>query len=317
MADPPSTGAAPAAGGRAGPGGRVVCVGLATLDVIQYAARLPAAGDKGQSDDGWVGAGGPAANAAATVGLLGGPATLVAPVGDDRPGELVRADLQRAGVELHVPAPLRGVPTTVSSAWVDVASGDRTVLSTEAASAARAPGADRTEAGVELPADAGAVLVDGALPAPSLAAARAARTRGLPVVLDGGSWKPVLAELLPWVDHAICSARFAFPEGAGDAAADAAGPLARLAATVGELAAVTDGARPVAYRRADARGGGGGEITPPPVRVVDTLGAGDVLHGAFAHHLAQRGLDAVDALTAAVADAAASVAHRGPRAWAS
>jgi sugar/nucleoside kinase (ribokinase family) len=50
--------------------------------------------------------------------------------------------------------------------------------------------------------------------------------------------------------------------------------------------------------------------------VVDTLGAGDVFHGSFVHHLAQRGRDAVDALADAAADASASVAHRGPRAWA-
>lgn len=302
--------------------GRVVCVGLATLDVIQYAERLPEPGTKGASEASWCGAGGPAANAAATVALLGGPVTLVAPVGADRPGAIARADLEGAGVALTVPASLAEVPTTVSSAWVATATGERTVLATGAGVDVDAD-ADPPE--TALPPDAAAVLVDGFLPRLALAAARAARERDLPVVLDGGSWKPVHTELLPLVTHAICSARFAFPD---DPGASTEARLERLAVVVGELAAITDGAAPVRYRRADAADAGGadargagagaaGAITPPPPpAVVDTLGAGDVLHGSFAHHLAQRGRDPVAALAEAAADASASVAHRGTRAWA-
>lgn len=291
--------------------GRVVCVGLATLDVIQYAAQLPTPGEKGDSDASWCGAGGPAANAAATVALLGGAATLMAPIGGDPPGELVRADLRRAGVDLEPPPGLEGASTTVSSAWVATSSGERTVLSTNAPA-----GADRAgwEGPSVLPDDAAAVLVDGFLPRLACDAARAARQRAVPVVLDGGSWKAVHRELLPLVDHAICSARFAFPDAADAATADR---LARLGSVVGTLAAITDGGAPIRYRLADAHGGDAGEVCPPPPpQVVDTLGAGDVLHGAFAHHLVQRGQPPIDALAAAAADAARSVADHGPRAWA-
>lgn len=303
MAEPSSAAATPV--------GRVVCVGLATLDVIQYATRLPAPGEKGGSDASWCGAGGPAANAAATVALLGGPATLVAPIGDDRPGGLVRADLDRAGVHVELPTELDDTPTTVSSAWVATLSGERTVLSTNAPA-----GADHATwaALPDLPDDTVAVVIDGFLPRLACETARAARRRGVPVVLDGGSWKPVHRELLPLVDHAICSARFAFPDAPDASVADR---LARLGSVVGVLAAITDGGEPIRYRLADDHSGDAGEIRPPrPSQVVDTLGAGDVLHGAFAHHLAQRGRDPVEALTAAAADAAASVAQRGPRAWA-
>lgn len=288
-----------------------MCVGLATLDVIQYAAQLPAPGEKGESEASWCGAGGPAANAAATVALLGGTATLVAPIGDDRPGGLVRADLDRAGVDVETPTELEDAPTTVSSAWVAVPSGERTVLSTNAPA-----GADHATwaARPDLPDDAVAVVLDGFLPRLACETARAARRRGLPVVLDGGSWKPVHRELLPLVDHAICSARFAFPDAADATVADR---LARLSSVVGALAAITDGGEPIRYRQADDRGGGTGEVRPPrPPQVVDTLGAGDVLHGAFAYHLAHCGRDPVEALSAAAADAAASVSQRGPRAWA-
>lgn len=292
--------------------GRVVCVGLATLDVIQYAAELPAAGEKGASEASWCGAGGPAANAAATVALLGGAVTLVAPIGDDRPGDLVRADLGRTGVDLAVPAGLGWPVTTVSSAWVATVSGERTVLSTNAPADADQAQRRTPPAPPGLPDDAAAVLLDGFLPRLACDAARAARRRGLPVVLDGGSWKPVHHELLPLVDHAICSARFAFPDAPG---ASVAGRLARLGSAVGELAAITEGGAPIRYRLADARGGHTGEVTPPqPPCVADTLGAGDVLHGAFAHYLVQQGQSPVEALAAASADAARSVTAYGPRA---
>lgn len=287
-----------------------MCVGLATLDVVQYAARLPAPGEKGESETSWCGAGGPAANAAAAVALLGGRVTLVAPIGDDRPGELVRADLNCAGVDVDSPTGVEGAPTTVSSAWVATPSGDRTVLSSNAPA-----GADQATwaALPALPDDTVAVVLDGFLSRLACETARAARRRGVPVVLDGGSWKPVHRELLPLVDHAICSARFAFPDAPDAAVADR---LARVSAVVGTLAAITDGAEPIRYRLAD-NGGGIGEVRPPrPPQVVDTLGAGDVLHGAFAHHLAQRGRGPVEALSEAAADAAGSVSHRGPRAWA-
>ena len=67
---------------------------------------------------------------------------------------------------------------------------------------------------------------------------QAADAAGVPVVLDAGSWKPVLPELLPHVTAAVCSADFALPGVAGDPDATA---RALLAAGPG-FVAVTGGA---------------------------------------------------------------------------
>uniref|UniRef100_UPI001F43AFEB PfkB family carbohydrate kinase n=1 Tax=Cellulomonas citrea TaxID=1909423 RepID=UPI001F43AFEB len=59
------------------------------------------------------------------------------------------------------------------------------------------------------------------------------------------------------------------------------------------------------------------ELTPeavPTGLVVDTLGAGDVLHGAMAAALAG-GAGPLDALAAGVRTATASVRHRGALGW--
>ena len=80
------------------------------------------------------------------------------------------------------------------------ADGERTVVSHNAAGVAAPADVDLT--------GAGCLLLDGHHPDLALRAARSARELGMPVVLDAGSWKPVLAELLSYVDVCACSAAF-------------------------------------------------------------------------------------------------------------
>src|SRR5205085_5300572 len=79
--------------------------------------------------------------------------------------------------------------------------------------------------------------------------------------------------------------------------------------------AVTDGAAPVRW----SGPGAAGAVEVPAVDVVDTTGAGDVLHGAFAYALATAGVldegSFLAALRRAVAVAAASCRSFGTREW--
>jgi sugar/nucleoside kinase (ribokinase family) len=72
--------------------------------------------------------------------------------------------------------------------------------------------------------------------------------------------------------------------------------------------AVTNGPGPIRWRTAEASG----EITPPVVNAIDTLGAGDIFHGAFCHAFAI-GQDFPASLAAAAEVAARSCARWGPR----
>ena len=148
------------------------------------------------------------------------------------------------------------------------------------------------------------VLTDGFLPELALPLCREARARGIPVVLDGGSWKPWSGELVPHVDCAIVSERF-FPGGR-----KAPDVLAALHALGPKLAAVTRGERALSWSDGARRG----EIVPPQVAAIDTLGAGDVFHGAFCHYRAA-GADFPGALERAAEIAAQSCRHFGTRAW--
>ena len=124
------------------------------------------------------------------------------------------------------------------------------------------------------------------------------------MLVDGGSWKPGLEALLAHADVIVASADFHSP--AGDRLDD----LLSLGAV---WVARSAGAGPVEWRAAD---GSSGAVEPRRVDVVDTLGAGDVLHGALLAEVGRHGIrDLPGALDRAVAVASRSVAAVGARGW--
>lgn len=289
---------------------RVLAVGLATLDVVQTVERVPGPDEKVVARGLWVAAGGPAANAAVTASASGVPATLVTRVGQGAVARLVADDLAAHRVDL-VDLAGPGASPAVSTVLVTAATGERAVVSVNATAGAgeAGPAADWSA----LLAGAGAVLVDGHHLDLALGAAAAARAARVPVLLDGGSWKPGLERLLALVDVALLSADLRLPGRPDD-------PPAALLAGVRDLGprlvARSQGGGPVQLLDGDAVV----EVPVPAVAVRDTLGAGDVLHGALAAWLAlhepPRDADAlVPGLAAAAAAASASCAADGARGW--
>lgn len=278
-------------------------VGLATLDVLYRVEALAAANEKVVAQSQTTHAGGPAANAAITFAFLGGAAHLQAGLGRHAAAAIVRAELASYGVRFTDLAAEFDEPPSISSILILAATGERSVTSANATRLRYRPGTVDA-AGI---AAGGLLLVDGHNMEAAVEAARAARAHGVTTVMDGGSWKAGMEELLPLVDIAICSADYRLP-GCGATPADVAGRL--RAAGVGRVA-MTRGAQPVlAYERDSAY-----EVPTPAVDVVDTLGAGDIFHGAFCWEWLRGGGDFRRALTFAGEVAAASCRHFGPRGW--
>jgi sugar/nucleoside kinase (ribokinase family) len=279
----------------------VVCCGLTTLDVVQVVDRLPGADEKLTAVAFFDDAGGPAANAAATASALGAEATLVTSLGTEPIGRLARELLDDVGVDV---VDLGGAGATVSTVLVNRNTGQRAVVSTK--DQYSSPG-HRLE-GDELDG-ADVLLVDGHHMDVALALAQAASMTGVPVVLDGGSWKPRTEDLMEYVDYAAVSSAFSLPSGDEPLGALAEMGCRFVAQTRGpdSILVLADGVRrevPVAT------------ITAPGV--VDTLGAGDVLHGALATLVAHHGrsLPFVEMVRRAAAIATESCHHRGARGWA-
>ena len=248
----------------------VAVCGLTTLDLIQYVDSTPGPDEKVQATAAVLDFGGPAANAAATAASLGVRTRLISALGDDETAALVRSSIEASGIEVCEADADAGWRLPVSSVVVDNA-GRRSVVSSNAlGSGAIAPPPDSLDA-------VQALLVDGHHLDMCVSVARSARRAGIPVLLDGGSWKTGLENLIDLVDAAVLSADFRTPD-AGDALASdlwGARPVA-----------VTHGPEPIAYRI----GSRAGEVPVPEVRAVDTLGAGDVLHGAWLAFVGRHGL---------------------------
>lgn len=280
-----------------------IFAGLATLDVIQQADRIPGPNEKITGHWQTMAAGGPAANAAVVFAALGGQARLLTSLGTGPAARLVRADLEDYGVEVIDVGPRTG-DAAVSSAIITTATGERSVVSSDAAGrSVPAPAPDRLG---RLLAGAEVVLLDGHHPLLTVAASREASRQHIPVVLDAGRWRPVMDELLPAARAVICSAGFRVPGTLG-AAQSAAAVAARGAA----LVAVTRGGDPILWWEE----GRTGQVRVPTVKVVDTLGAGDFFHGAFCWFVAQPSLHTADRLAAAAEIAALRCTQLGPREW--
>lgn len=283
----------------------VVSAGLSTLDVIQLVEKYPADNEKVSALAQTVAAGGPAANAAATIAHLGGEAILLTRVGRHPLAAGIHTDLGHIGVHLMDLAEADTAAPTVSSIVVSAGTGNRAVVSTNAAARQLAV----PELGTVLNG-AAAALVDGHYPELAVAVLTEARRLGIPTLLDAGSWKPVTPELLPLLDVVVCSADFRPP---GTTSQEEVAAL--LAAAGVRWIAISRGGDPTLQWT----GTGFAEHPVPRIDVVDTLGAGDVLHGALALAVAHRWplTDATfaDALIDAAAVSSRSCASFGTRAW--
>lgn len=278
-------------------------VGLATLDIVYRIERLPHPNEKITAHRQDLAAGGPATNAAVTFAALGGEAVLLTALGPSPVAKVIRDEVERAGVRVIDVAPSLSYAPPVSSVMVDEATGERAVVGGDAAGTRLDPVPDA----VVRPqlVDVDVVLLDGHHPQLTTPAGRLAHRADIPVVIDAGRWKPVMQELIGCADDVVASADFRVP-GANDP-----DQTARLLSAMGVPVVVTTaGADPVRWRRGDDCG----VVDMAPVEVVDTLGAGDVFHGAYAHALVA-GFALVDRIRFAGRAAGIRCSHIGPRSW--
>ncbi|MGA7935670.1 MAG: sugar kinase [Kovacikia sp.] len=281
-------------------GKRGLFVGLITLDVVYQTETFPVSNQKLVASDYTVAAGGPATNAAVAFSHLGGQATILGVLGKHPMTHLILADLQETGVTIADLAPNYPQPPSVSSIIVTQTTGERTVVSINAVNyqikAADIPANCLEEVDI--------VLIDGHQMEVGRAIAAQAQTQGIPIVVDGGSWKPGFEAVLSRATYAICSANF-YPPGCQETQE----VMAYLSHLGISHIAITQGERPIHYRYSDQTA----DLEVPSVKAVDTLGAGDIFHGAFCSAILQQGF--VDALGSAAKVAAHSCQFFGPRRW--
>jgi sugar/nucleoside kinase (ribokinase family) len=275
-------------------------VGLNTIDLQFLVTKFPAPNTKTKAKENRIFAGGPAVNAAAAAAHLGGEVTLVTPIGEHALASFITDDIRHHDIRIIDPiAGSLGKPI-FASIITSEENGDRTVFSYHPENEVRI-GKD-TKLDLERYRLA---LFDGFYPEMTVPIARLCREKGIVTVLDGGSWKTGVVALLPYIDVAVCSNDFAAPEGAHPEAV-----FAHLHSKGVSRGAITRGHRAILY----SENGAVKEIAVDPIDAVDTLGAGDIFHGAFSYYFAD-GLSFSRALEAASKVAALSCMSLGTREW--
>ena len=237
--------------------------------------------------------GGPAATAAVAAARMGATVDLWAIHGDDAAGAAARDDLERFGVGTASLRTVPGARTVVSAILVDP-TGERWIFPYRGTGLADDPEAFPVAAA----ASYDAVHVDVRYPRVCGAAVAAARAAGVPTVADVGHARDL--EHAADVDHLLVSA-----ECAQEIADEPDEALAALRSRPEQLVGITLGPEGFLF---DAPGLGMRHVPALPVDVVDSTGAGDVFHGAWAFGVAS-GWDAVRC--ALVASVAAAVSCTG------
>ncbi|MDH3731283.1 MAG: PfkB family carbohydrate kinase, partial [Acidimicrobiia bacterium] len=204
----------------------VACVGIAVRDLVFDVSRLPGREGKYYAEEFREVAGGVAANAAVAAARLGATARYVGRVGADSAGAAILDDLQAAGVDTSKVAVVPGVSSPVSAVLVD-RKGERTIVNHTPA--ALFSDGDLAAAGDLDGVDA--VLVDVRWPDGARRAVHAARTLGIPSVLDYDRAAPELGDEL-----LIAASHVAFSHDALQATVGTSDPEAALAS----VASVTD-----------------------------------------------------------------------------
>jgi len=255
---------------------RMIVVGHAALDRIYRISAFPAEPTKVRALEAIEVGGGMAANAAVTAARLGMKVELWSRIGDDNAGAIIRAGLKAERVDIRGVQVFEDARSSTSAVIVDSA-GERLVVGMRDTSIP----SETTGLPTERVKNAAVVLADLRWLEATRAVFARAREEGVPTVLDADlGAREALPELLRLSDFAIFSAP-ALRE--FSAAASDEARLEHVLSFGPRHAGVTLGSRGYLWRDAE------GTRHQPGFRVevVDTTGAGDAFHGAFAVALAE------------------------------
>ncbi|QAU33858.1 sugar kinase [Janthinobacterium sp. 17J80-10] len=287
---------------------RVICLGNTTLDKVWPVRDLPAGGGKYRASDYLEVGGGMAANAAVAAARLGADCAYWGRAGDDEAGLAMQRQLVDYGVDVKQFRLIAGARSSISAVIVSQ-DGERMIVNYRGANIPD----DTSWLPLQRVMEAAAIHADIRWVEGASAIFAAARSAGIPTVLDGETaTEAAFAAVLPWTDHAI----FSEPGLRSFAGADSLhndanrrAALAKARALGCRVAAVTRGSRGTLW----LDGEGFHQQASFAVTVVDTTGAGDVFHGAYALAMGE-GQSVAQAMRFASAVAALKCTRQGGRA---
>jgi sulfofructose kinase len=255
----------------------VLAIGTTCYDLSVFVDDYPPENSKVEIHEMLEGGGGPAANAAYLLSRWGVKCAFAGLLGNDSYGQRILAEFADAGTNLALLEMQAGYATPVSIVLVNSRNGSRTIVNRKA----RLATADWSPAQIAQ-VQPQVLLFDGH----ELKASRVALDLfgGAVAILDAGSLRPGTQELAARVNYLVASERFALQiTGLADLGKPdnwreclerlraIAQPEAKIIVTLGEKGLIFE------------VDGNCCHLPAYPARVVDTTGAGDIFHGAFAY----------------------------------
>lgn len=257
---------------------RILCIGIPVRDLTFRVETMPARGSKANATHLAEICGGNALNAAIAMARLGGRVAFAGPMGDagETSSGFILERMAAEGIDTTHIVRLPDVTTPVSAIIIDTM-GERTltIYRDPVLWTVKLPDADA------LLADCRAVLVESRCASFCIDLCTEARRRGIPVIVGVDRAMALQDRLLPIASHLLFASE-QVQETAG--IADDGEALRRLSRLTPAFLAATRGPRGAIWLN---EAGELEEMPAFPVPAVDTLGAGDVFHGAFTLRLVE------------------------------
>jgi len=251
--------------------------GICAADYLCLVPRYPALDEKTEAVEFSRQGGGPVATALVTLARLGCNTSFISLVGDDADGKFIIAEFKREGVDTTGIIIDKSIATNQAFIWIDRPTGKKSIVLNNRNHRQIAPSEIiRDHIGsVEY------LLLDGRDTDACFDLIRWAKSRGAKIVLDAGSPRNSMNELLNSVDYPVVSQTFCQQFFMTDDYEQAIAVLLNRGAkaavvTCGKQGCYGGDASGLYFQKAFA------------VEVIDTTGAGDVFHGAFIFGLLNR-----------------------------
>ncbi len=277
----------------------VICIGHAAYDLTLVLDDYPAEDSKHEVDRWLEMGGGPAANAACLLGHWGTNVGFCGRVGQDWYGERIAKEFREFNVDVAQLDASDQATTPVSTIIVNRKNGSRTIIN-RAANISGCPLKTPPQVAPKV------LLFDGHQLNASLEALD--RFPDAISILDAGSVREGTVALAGKVDYLIASTRFALQWFNETELPDVNAACSRLAEIGRGVTAITLGDRGcVVFDKGNVY-----QLPAADVIAVDTTGAGDIFHGAFAYGCLKQ-MSTRDSLLLASQVAALSVCQLGGR----
>jgi len=252
----------------------VVGLGQCSLDYLCTIQDYPRPDSKCEFKDFSIQGGGPVATALVLLVRWGASARFVGLISNDTFGKSIQKGLGKEGVDISGMVIRKGRRSQFAFICIERQTGRRNIYWSRPDCAPITP--DEVPIGSIAAADV--LHLDGLFVEASIHAAQCAKRNEVPVVLDAGSLRPGMLDVVRLTDHLIAAEHFVEEYAHGESYESALCGLKKLGpqvvvVTLGERGSMGVWDEEIFY------------FPPLPVKAVDTTGAGDVFHGAYIYGL--------------------------------